>query len=560
MASLFSISIVLSLFLVNTAGRILNTVVDEIYTEVLANPALHGGAILSQSIVMPSMIFVQISGVLLAISFLFVGICLAIAFRITSKNFGKIYTFDLFGAGIGCILTVIFLSYFQITTAILSLSLLSATGALMFTKASIKNFQKNRFYLYGLNFFLLGFLLANLSGYSIYDFKIHKYAFLRSFYHTPLKELKYQWTPLGRVTLAQREWSPPLNSQPKLRPLTFVGMDLGGFSVIEKFTPENLKIIKNTSVFSDDIPEPIVVPGLYANLKEYLVLMAGNGQDMLRAYACYGENINLTGVELNPAVFQMGLEYKEANLEVFFNKPNVKMEIAEGRSFIEHSQKKYDLICLSYSGATFATGNGTLSSTPQFLFTKEAFKSYLKKLTDRGVLIVVQSSLPTDLPPSLRTFCAALKEIEPETDLRKHVLAYSRPGFYQNRNYTIYHRKPLTKEMVRQIEKIFSEHNLTITYSAYTASKYPAMQSFFDVLSTLPGSLYRGFPYPASSQERVHSDNHPFYYFDLIWGRAGGFLVIGYTITFLSALGIAMIFLAMPLIIKRGKYSTEQLP
>jgi hypothetical protein len=136
---------------------------------------------------------------------------------------------------------------------------------------------------------------------------------------------------------------------------------------VEDFTPESLEIIKHTSLFTDDAPEAFVLPGLYRpRLRDYLVLMAGNGQDLLRLYAWHGDRVHLQGMELNPVVYDFGFHYPPARLRAFFDQPNVRMFLGEGRVFVERSPRTYDVIVLSYDGATFATGTGSLASTPSF--------------------------------------------------------------------------------------------------------------------------------------------------------------------------------------------------
>ncbi|MBI2834355.1 MAG: hypothetical protein HYX76_08010, partial [Acidobacteria bacterium] len=294
----------------------------------------------------------------------------------------------------------------------------------------------------------------------------------------------------------------------------------------------------------------IVVPGLYLPLREYLVLMAGNGQDMLRAYAWYGGRIRLQGVELNPVVYEFGLEYAPANLRAFFRKPTIAMAIDEGRAFVERSRRTYDVILLSYSGATFATGTGSLASTPQFLFTREAFRSYLARLTAGGVLVEAAGVPPDRLPRSLLTFKAALADVDPQLDVKRLVICYAARGREDAEQYAIYHRRPPSAAQVARLEQALSRHNMAVTYSPFTGPKYPALARFVD-----SGGIDRPLPrlFRARAQDRVHSDDRPFFYFDLNWGAQGGLLVIGYVATLLSALLVAVLFLGVPLWLERSE-------
>ncbi|MBI1737707.1 MAG: hypothetical protein HYR58_00480 [Acidobacteria bacterium] len=548
---LFAVCVFLATWLTYEAGSLLNATLDARYTKELAAIVDRARPIPAGIIVVPSMLFVLVVGVLTAVPFLFAGLCLSLAFRYGSSALGKIYGYDLVGAGLGCALTVGSLTWLSATNALVLVSVLAGAAALCFAYHS--RAERGPAHLRLATATLAVFTALLLFGVlwrSPFEFRIHQFAHLRSYLDGPAEETEFKWTPLGRISLLHRQWSPPLNLTPRVRPKHFVAMDLGGHSVVETFSPENLAEIKHTSVFSDDVPETVVIPGSYRpQIREYLVLMAGNGQDMMRAYAWYGDQIRLEGVELNPTVYEMGFDYPQANLRAFFEKPNVKMRIAEGRAFVERSEKTYDLILLSYSGATFATGTGSLASTPQFLFTKEAFVEYLKKLSPAGVLIVAGGSDPGELPPSLRTFVAALREVSPGSDPRRHVISYQLKGAPSTSHYTIYHKSPLSEEEMPRIKSVLDANSLELTYSAFTLPTYAPVEQYFSSASLdSAASLWKFRPLAG---DRIHADNQPFYYFNLIWGTLGGYLVLGYIGTLLAALFAAILFLVVPLAVVR---------
>lgn len=549
----FAMATLLAILLIWAAGEQLNARIDAIYDRVLAQTEVGASAaILSRAIVVPSMLFVLGAGVVLTIPFSFAGLALSLAFRFCPQAIGRVYAFDLVGAGLGCVLTVASLTWLSAANAFVLLSVLAAAGALLFAWPERAAERKLTGWTFGAIAALAALLAFGVAVRPPFEFHIHRYAHLRSFLDGPAEETQYKWTPLGRIAILHRMWSPPLNEKPNRRMKHMVAMDLGGHSVLEKFTPENLEVIKHTSIFTDDIMESIVVPGFYRpELREYLVLMAGNGQDMMRAWAWYGDKINLQGVELNPVVYEFGFDYPDARLREFFSKPNVKMNIDEGRSFVERSQRNFDLILLSYSGATFATGTGSLASTPQFLFTQEAYEAYLRKLNPGGVLVIAGGTSPEELPDSMRTFVAALRKVQPGADPRKHVVCYQRAGAPRSEQYTIYHRDPLSEADVQHIAQAIGEHNLAVTWSAYTPSQHPHVERFFAQAD--PGAPDAPFTFRNLAFDRIHTDNQPFYYFSLVWGTIGGYLVIGYIATLASALLVALVFLLVPLALARRR-------
>jgi MFS family permease len=545
----FSIATFLAIWVTHLAGNLLNDVIDERYAAILATTKGGPITIFSRASAAPSMLFVLVTGIVMAVPFLIAGLCISLAFRYYPREIGRLYAYDLFGAGLGCVFTVASLTWFSATNGAILISVFSAAAALLFSllsEARRRNLRASMVLLA----LLAGCLAWGATIGPLFEFRIHKYAHLRSFHDGPTTETEYKWTPLGRIGLLSRMWSPPWNETPQVRMKHMVAMDLGGHSVIETFAPENLEVIKRTSVFSDDIVEPIVVPGFYReNLLNYLVLMAGNGQDMMRAYAWYGDQIQLEGVELNPAVYELGFDHPEARLKEFFSKPNVRMHIDEGRSFVEKSKEKFDLILLSYSGATFATGTGSLASTPQFLFTREAMLTYLQQLNPGGVLVIAGGTSPNGLPDSLWTFAGALAEFNSSADVRRHVLSYRRTGATQSEYYVIYHRDPLAPEEIDRIRGILASHNLELTFSESTPSPHSRLEELRNRASR--AHVPPPWPFQPLAEDRVHTDDRPFYYFNLQWGSVGGYLVMGYLATFFSAFLVAVLFLLVPLFVRR---------
>jgi len=551
----FALATLVAAWALALLGGELNAVVDGIYAGVLGRQ--HEGQVLTTRILVPSMLFVVVAGFLMALPSFFAGATVALAFRLAPRRAGTVYAFDLIGAGIGCALTVASLTWTTAPQAMVLVAALGAVAATAFLRARLSASAEHRRWRIAA---AAGALLALglLAIRPPFDFEVHRYAYLRSYYATRLTELAHRWTPLGRVVLAQREWVPPLNPEPAMRPLSFVGMDLGGFAVIETYSPENLARIKGTSVFTDEIMEPIAVPGMYSEVDEILVLMAGTGQDLLRAYAWYGDETRFTGVELNPAVYALGLEHPSANLEAFFAKPNVEMVLGDGRTYVEQTSQEFDLIFLSYSGATFSSGTGVISSTPQFLMTKEAFVAYLEALAPGGTLVGAETMAEPEWPSRmLRTFAAALEAFRPGADLGRHVLAYTRPGIVDAMNYTLFFRDPLTRADVERIRHALGEHDLIVTWSAFTEPAYPGLERFMAQWEATgePGpessSTWLGFPRWA--RDRVHTDDHPFFYFDLGPGQPGQYLVLGYIGMTLTALLIAAVFLMVPLLVTRRR-------
>ena len=133
------------------------------------------------------------------------------------------------------------------------------------------------------------------------------------------------------------------------------------------------------------------LPALFRGpAKDLLVLFAGAGADLMSAKEFGFENV--TGIELNHTVFDGARALPEYRFDAFTANPKVNLRRAEGRSFLERDQSKYDVILMSWSGATATYFIGALGGTTQYLFTYEGLSAILDHLKPDGYAVVLQAN------------------------------------------------------------------------------------------------------------------------------------------------------------------------
>lgn len=125
--------------------------------------------------------------------------------------------------------------------------------------------------------------------------------------------------------------------------------------------------------------------------RKVLVLFAGVGYDMRYIDYMCGGKCAITGVEINKQMVAHAVK-QDPGLADFLAKPNVSLEIAEAREFLERDTHKYDAILLAWSGASFSYYMGTAGVLAQYMYTKEALETLLDHLTPSGMLIVSDGS------------------------------------------------------------------------------------------------------------------------------------------------------------------------
>lgn len=127
-----------------------------------------------------------------------------------------------------------------------------------------------------------------------------------------------------------------------------------------------------------------------------LVIGAGGGLDILTAK--YFGARKITGIEINPgAVGAVRDAFPEfaGHLYDTARHPEIDVHVAEGRHFVERvGDVKYDVIQLSGVDTFSSTEAGTFALSENFLYTQEAFTTFLNHLAPSGTLTLTGWLLP----------------------------------------------------------------------------------------------------------------------------------------------------------------------
>jgi SAM-dependent methyltransferase len=120
-----------------------------------------------------------------------------------------------------------------------------------------------------------------------------------------------------------------------------------------------------------------------ARYRTALVVGCGAGNET--AYALRHGVESIDAVDINPWVIEVG---KRLHPEKPFSSPRVTTHVADGRAFIRHSPRKYDLIVYGLPDSTFNLSDRTNLRMESFLFTVEAFREIRAHLTENGVFVL----------------------------------------------------------------------------------------------------------------------------------------------------------------------------
>ncbi len=126
-------------------------------------------------------------------------------------------------------------------------------------------------------------------------------------------------------------------------------------------------------------------PYLIRPAAKTLIIGAGGGYDVARALASGSKDI--TAVEINPIIAHTIMrEQFAAESHGLYFRPEVRLVVEDGRSFVRRSTEKYQVIEATLVDTWASTAAGAFALSENNLYTSDAFYDYLSHLTDDGVL------------------------------------------------------------------------------------------------------------------------------------------------------------------------------
>ena len=117
-----------------------------------------------------------------------------------------------------------------------------------------------------------------------------------------------------------------------------------------------------------------------------LILASAGGREVIWALSQGAARV--TAVELDPAVCELVAGDLDGYLGGLFNRPDVELISAEGRSFVRQTRDTYDVIQMVSAYSITMVSTGAAAGMDSYLVTAEAIGEYLDVLDDDGVLMI----------------------------------------------------------------------------------------------------------------------------------------------------------------------------
>lgn len=309
--------------------------------------------------------------VLLPVLPLGTAVC-ALLLSARGRSIGWMYGADLIGATVGAALVFPLLHGLPTPHVVAALSLLAIAGAMLVDRTATK----------------IGGVLAALVIGSIAWGHPYRLRYTKM-YVEAVAPVFERWTPTARLAVFPSSfimknqgeafgWGMGSRWQPQVIDQLWLEQDGSAGTPITKWDGTSplphLMFDVTSAAYQVQRPDRVCIIG------------AGGGRDVLTAIKSGATHVD--AVELNPFTIDAVSKSFGSYSGDPYHRANVRAIASEGRAFLTRSYGQYDVLQISLIDTWAATSAGAYALSENGLYTLEAFRLYLKRLSPSGVLTV----------------------------------------------------------------------------------------------------------------------------------------------------------------------------
>jgi hypothetical protein len=329
------------------------------------------------------LIFVSI-----ALPLICLGVCMSIIFDRYAKEANRIYFINLIGASLGCLLFIPLINFLEVVNSYILLAMMGLTAAYLFNGRD-KLPRRRLILILAISFAMIawgnhqiGFLelrwVKGLSNSGCFYKKWNSFSYVR---------LVGERSP---APTQPKGWSFAPNKYPELGKTGIrqipLDIDGGAGTIMTDFEDRNLAKLGFLKYDVPSLPYNLVKNG------DVLVIGIGAGRDILTGLLF--DERSITGVEINDTVINIHRTIAAKFSGDLSRHPKVTFINDEARSYINASNRKFDIIQISLIDTLAATQAGAYALSENNLYTTQAIKTYWAHLTDRGMLSISYLTVP----------------------------------------------------------------------------------------------------------------------------------------------------------------------
>ncbi len=435
--------------------------------------------------------------ILAAIPFLLGGMAIALAFRHRSQWIDRVYFADLAGAGVGCALTLVLLTFVPAPQAMVVISAVGALAGLLY------GWRERALRLAGFGVVaLLALLLVVDQPTGL--FQINR---VKGVDEATERERVFEaWNSFSRVvgyriTNAELEgWGLAGDpNRPTVAEQVLLLIDGDAATPVALFDGD----LEKARYLLNDVTNLAYLLRDGANV---LVIGPGGGRDVLAALASGQAQVD--GVELNPLMVRAVDEDFGALSSQLYSQPNVNIVIDEGRNYIARADKQWDIIQSSLVDTWAATSAGAFALSENNLYTVEAFQDYLSHLSEDGIFTMSRwfhGDRPTETLRMTGVALAALEQMGVENP-PDHIAIVAKPESLVAT--LLVKRTPFTLEDSQQIVAVAQEKGWTVLQAPGVVAEAPVRDLIYN---DDRAAYYRGSVADISPT----TDDRPYFFYTL---------------------------------------------
>jgi hypothetical protein len=326
--------------------------------------------------------------VFLVVPFYVFGRILTLCFHLNQEDIGRIYGLDFLGAALACFVTPLLFHWVNLPAVIVAL--LAAISLMLVAFARLRP---------GWRVVLALVLCAVNAGFyfaiDYMDRSIHYLYWTTEDDPPETREIASRWNEFSRVQLVEFLYQNTNRNHYKI-----IHDNARSNVYVRPYRPEDTSAPR----ILDALEAPFIM-GMQP--RSVMVMFAGSGAEMVRINQYAGGEAEITGIEINRACADLAAETEELRdyrLGEFYALPHIDMRFQEGRSFLELTDQKFDMVFVGSSAPLALAFTG---HTRKYLYTKEAMLRYLDVLAPGGILLFDHQPIAR----TLDTFRAAFDEL-----------------------------------------------------------------------------------------------------------------------------------------------------
>ncbi len=390
---------------------------------------------------------------LLMVPFFFMGLMVSIAIASDPGRVGRIYFANLIGSGIGCLVSIPLLDTLGGDQAVVLCAALVALSGVGFLR------RGGIVALGTCGAILLVGLIGPDSWFPLKSPKAKPLAKVRT-----EDRLGHDWTSLARVDfyemrgmdvtdglwgLSRAAFEDPVVTEnpPRRRGILIDAWAMTSITRLEGEPRANPKLR-----FIEYLPATLVYRLKKETPPRVVALGAGGGLDVLSGL--YFGAAHVTGVEINRSIVDAVKGRFSEFSGSLYHRDDVTVVTAEGRHFLEMCKQRFDIVQVSGVDTYSSTQAGSYALSENFLYTREAFDCYFRRLKDDGILTLTRWYMPSPWSGKPR-FSMRLAVLADEALRAQGVEDPSRHMvFAQSGRFTVIllKKKPFTPEEIGTLE------------------------------------------------------------------------------------------------------------